>query len=583
MVRFRPGLWLIDLGSVALMRVFWQVVPGLIMRAFFDLVTGDAPVRLGIRAIVALLVASEIGRAIGRYGFVFADVPLFAHVTTLLRRNLLNHILSRPGASTLPDSPGEAVSRFRGDVREIPLFAIWLNDILIGIAVVAIAVVTLGRISVPITLVALAPSVLIGIASNAASSRIGKYRKASRRAAGRVTGFLGETFGAVQAVKVATAEDSVGARFEALNDERRKVSLKDRLFEEIFRANSQGAVNLGIGVVLMLSGQAMQEGSFTVGDFALYVYYLETISSLTTFAAMMVARYKQLDVSVQRMGRLMESVSPDALVEPAPVYLDGPLPEVIYEAKTDEHALQTLNVTDLTYCYPGSDRGIQDVSFRLNRGTLTVITGQVGSGKTTLLRVLLGLLPAKAGEIRWNGQVVRDPGAFFVPPRAAYTAQVPRLFSNSLRNNILLGLGADERELARALRLAVLETDVAGFEHGLETPVGPKGVKLSGGQIQRAAAARMFARDPELLVFDDLSSALDVETEHTLWERVFGELDTTCLVVSHHREALSRADHIIVLKEGQVEAEGRLQELLEECGEMRRLWHGDAALGDPRR
>ncbi|MCJ7703310.1 MAG: ABC transporter ATP-binding protein/permease, partial [Anaerolineales bacterium] len=102
-----------------------------------------------------------------------------------------------------------------------------------------------------------------------------------------------------------------------------------------------------------------------------------------------------------------------------------------------------------------------------------------------------------------------------------YTAQVPRLFSDSLRDNILMGLDASDQAVFDAIYAAVMEDDLDEFEQGLDTMVGPKGVKLSGSQIQRTAAARMFARDPELLVFDDLSSALDVETERVLWERVF--------------------------------------------------------------
>src|SRR4029450_4118896 len=102
-----------------------------------------------------------------------------------------------------------------------------------------------------------------------------------------------------------------------------------------------------------------------------------------------------------------------------------------------------LEATGLTFRYPDSGRGVEGVDLQLERGSFTVITGRIGAGKTTLLRALLGLLPRDAGEIFWNGQRVDDAARFFVPPRAAYTAQAPALLSSTLRENILLGLPDD--------------------------------------------------------------------------------------------------------------------------------------------
>jgi ATP-binding cassette subfamily B protein len=263
-----------------------------------------------------------------------------------------------------------------------------------------------------------------------------------------------------------------------------------------------------------------------------------------------ITELKRTEVSVDRMHALMPGDPREAVVAPAPVYLRRELPAV--DPPPAREPLERLEVAGLTCRHPASGRGIEDVSLTLERGSFTVVTGRIGAGKTTLLHAVLGLLPT-AGEVRWNGRVLVRPDTFLVPPRCAFTPQVPRLFSEALRDNLLLGRQEHADTVAEALAAAVLDDDVSGFERGLDTRVGPRGVKLSGGQVQRAAAARMFLGQAELLLFDDLSSALDAATEAELWARLFARRDgVTCLVVSHSAAALARADQILTLDDGRL-------------------------------
>ncbi len=587
LVRYRPGLYLFN-GALWTMVHTFPLFPGLIAKAYFDMLGEGRTDDALLWWLVAAVVAVALGRVVNILGGAIVDTIHRFTMSSLLRRNLLDGILAMPGARPLLDSPSEAITRFREDVIQVEHVISWTLDLIGSATFAGVAMVVLFQISPRVTLMVFLP--MIGVVSIARilGDRLERYRKEAREATGRVTDAIGETFSSVQSIKVAGAEEPVVQHLRRLNDERRRAMLRDRGLSEVLNSVFSNTASIGTGFIILLVAGPMSQGSFSVGDFALFVYYLQFVADFTVFFGHMLALYRQTAVSLRRLRDLLPGSPDAALVAHNPLYF-GEIPAshaLAVGARQVERApssppppplpqpLECLDVVDLSYRHQDNSPGIDGISFSLRRGTLTVITGQVGAGKTTLLRVLLGLLPSSGGSVLWNGVGVTDPATFMVPPQCAYTPQVPRLFSDTVRNNITMGLAVGDEELAAALEGAVFEEDLAGMEQGLETVVGPKGVKLSGGQAQRVAAARMFARQPQLLVFDDLSSALDVETERKLWERIIARPGATCLAVSHRRTAFKLADWIIVLKDGRIHQQGTMEELQEQSEEFRRLLHG---------
>jgi len=578
---YQKGSYLLS-AAITIVGAIMLLVPGFIARAFFNTLTGHAQWHIGIYGLAALLVVSRLVLVGTNIWATAMNITASLTTKALLRKNLFSLVLTKPNVRGLPASAGEAISRFRDDVDVVEGI---LSQTLLNTGQILFAIAALGimvHINAPLTLVIFFPLIVIVAAAHFAGRRLTIYRRAVREATGRITGAIGETFGAVQAIKVADAATHVVARFETLNEVRRKASLQERLFTELFGSIGANAVTIGTGVILLLAGESIRSGTFTLGDFALFTAMLASITGIIPTIATTLAMYRQATVSLTRLSMLIDGIPSEDMVRYGSVYMRADSLPCVVPPRTENDRLERLAVSQLTYHFPdahrGNPQGIAAVSFQLTRGSFTVITGQIGAGKTTLLRAILGLLPPDSGTMTWNDRFISDPAVFFVPPRCAYTPQAPRLFSETVRDNILLGLPERDVDLPAALHLAVLERDTENMARGIETLIGPRGVRLSGGQRQRTAAARMFVTDAELLVVDDLSSALDVETERALWERLFAHRDSTVLAVSHRRTAFRYADQIIVLKQGRVNAIGTLNELLAECGEMRRLWYGEADL-----
>jgi ATP-binding cassette, subfamily B, bacterial len=528
----------------------WPIPVGLALKLVIDRVQpGTAGISVGT-ALVVLAVA-ELTRWLVFTSAVHQFAGAWVGWLTVPRANILRSLATGPGpvAGRLPGSPGEAVSRFRDDVEDTAnVVDVWL-DISGAVVSTAVAVAILASID-PVTTVAVVTPVLVAlVVARWLGPRLRAWRFELRAATAEVTGFLGDVLGAVQALKAAGAEEATGARFRTHNDRRARAALRDQMGTELVQSLGGLTGEIGVGLALLLVAPRLRAGELSVGDLALFTSYVVVLASLPRWAGRLGAYHRQADVSVRRLAELLPGpdADPRRVVDRNPTHLRHGPPPLPRPRRDPSDRLEALVVRDLTATHGTGGPGITGVDLEVRRGELVVVTGPVGGGKTTLLRALLGLVPAR-GAITWNGERLEDPAVDLGPPRTAYLPQVPRLFSESLAETVLLGWPDDG--LADAIRLARLEDEVLRMPSGLATRVGPRGVRLSGGQVQRTGIARALVRAPELLVVDDLSSALDAETEAQLWVGLLDGGDLTALVVTHRPAVLARADRVLVLDGG---------------------------------
>ena len=312
---FKKWTFTLQVGSAIVSMVAVEHAVGLAQREVFDTLTGDAETSLGVWALCAVLVGLAAGHAVAFVG----DEMLFRFnrfsFSTLLQGNALGHVLRMDGGVPLPASPGEAVSRFRGDVREavMPMMDF---DLLVGNALFfVIAMAIMVQISAVTAFAVFLPLFAAIVIVHAARGRIRRYRADAREAAGGVTGLIGEMFGMVETVKVSNAEGRIMGEFERVNSERGRTSLKDEVLGQAMEAFSSNAHHIATGALLALLARSMAQGELTVGDLSLFVFYLGNTRSLSRDVGKLLTGYRRVGVSTGRLRELMPGAVRSAVLE----------------------------------------------------------------------------------------------------------------------------------------------------------------------------------------------------------------------------------------------------------------------------
>ena len=533
------------LGSLAWLGLFaFPILPGLLTGAAFrELQRNSSTGRFYL-----LAVALVISQGLFTVGHIFGATVYargYEAGLGLLQINMVHAqvVSGGPDAGPRTRAPSEAVSRFRDDPRDIMLFVDTLVDVAGSGLFGAVAITVMFRINALATIVGVLPMVALTFFNHWAGHRSRRARAIARQSTSEVTGFLGAALGAATTVKVFGAGPAVLRRLDQLSDHRAKANVKDQVITESMFTVADTVADLCLGLSLLVAALGARAGRLDAGGVALFASYLGNLVWLPRRLAMLFVGHRRFEVSAGRMEKLLPSrtASADPLMthRVAPILGGGPVARPSVAVRRPLDRLDLVGISNL-------ERGLDGVNLVLQRGQIAIVTGPVGSGKSSLLQAVLGLIPIDDGHVRWNDQAVADRAAFFIPPHCAFVPQTPTLFAESLGENLRLGEDIDADDLVSALRQSAFDDDVARFPEGLATRIGSRGIRLSGGQLQRAAAARAFVRHTELVVLDDLTSALDVETELLLWERLRAN-GVTVLAASTRPAALAQADVILDL------------------------------------
>ncbi len=547
-------------GVVFLVLTNWLTVeiPGFVQAAVDALEAGGGE-RAAVRWAWAVL-AAGVGIIIVR---VLSRVLFFNPGRTVefrIKNDMFDRLMALPRRFFDHMRPGEIISRGTNDTSALRA--------LIGFAalqlfnVVFTLVLTLGKMfwaQPTLTLLCLVPLAIATLILRSAVKVMFRLTIEMQAHVATLSERILESYNGVGVLQSFNALSGVDARFEQANDRFLRTSLALVNIRTWLLPIVSVVGNVCLVILLYAGGRRVVAGTLTLGELAAFTVYVNILVNGLTNMGWLVNAAQRGYVS---LGRVYEVV--DAPIERPPA--TAPLPEPGSRGFG-------LEVRDLRFSHESAPDVLNGVTFRVAPGETLGVFGLTGAGKSTLLDLVARVREPPPGTVFLDGTDARDVPVREYWRRLAYVPQEPFLFSRSIAENVALADDAvDEGRLRSAVADAALETDVGAFPDGLDTVVGERGITLSGGQRQRTALARAFYRDFDLLLLDDVLSAVDHATEKRLIDAIYRRGARTALIVSHRISALARADRVVVLEGGRVVAEGRHADLLTQGGAYAQAW-----------
>jgi ATP-binding cassette, subfamily B, putative efflux pump len=450
---------------------------------------------------------------------------------------------------------GEVISRVINDVEQTKDFVITgLMNVWLDTITILITLVLMGRMDVKLTLISIIVFPLYGGSVKYFFGNLRKYTRARSQALAEVQGFLHERVQGMPIIKSFAIEDHEQDQFAKRNSN----FLEKALIHTRWTAKSFAVVNtitdIAPLIIIFYAGYQVIHGHLSVGTLAAFIAYIDNLYSPLR---RLVNSGTTLTQAFASMDRVFELIDEKYDIDDKP------------EAVECKNVKGELDFQHVGFSYDKEEELVlKDVDLKVRAGETVALVGMSGGGKSSLVSLIPRFYDVTEGRILLDGTDIRDLQVRSLRDKIGMVLQDNILFSESVRANIMLGRpGATEEEVIAAAKAANAHEFILNLPDGYDTQVGERGVKLSGGQKQRIAIARVFLKNPPILVLDEATSALDLESEHFIQEAL-EELakDRTTFIVAHRLSTITHADRIILIEHGKIVEMGRHEELMGKQG-----------------
>ena len=563
-------LLLLDLFFASLTTLCDIALP-MIMRRITNAAMGTAAA-LTVETVIRLTLLYVLLRLIDAGAFFYMQSQghiMGVYIETDMRRDAFDHLQRLSGAYYSSHKIGQIMGRITNDLFDVTEFAHHCpEEFFIAAIKIVVSFIILSRASLPLTILIFLWLPLMFFVCCKLNHRLRQTQKAQRVQVGELNAAIEDSLLGERVVKAFTAEDDEKRKFEEGNQVFQTIKKKSYYAMAAFGTSTRLFDGLMYTVVIVAGSLSLIYGAIDPGDLVAYILYVSTLIATIRRIVEFAEQFQRGMTGIERFYEIMDT--------PIDIYDDEDAADLVVREGG-------VKFSHVYFEYPDDhNKVLHDLNLTIRPGENLAIVGASGGGKTTICSLIPRFYDLTSGTITIDGQDIRHVTLKSLRQAVGIVQQDVYLFSGTVRDNILYGRpGATEEEVRQAARLAGADTFIEQLPDGYDSYIGERGVKLSGGQKQRLSIARVFLKDPRILILDEATSALDNESE-LLVSRSLVRLakGRTTITIAHRLTTIQHADRILVLDKDGIEEEGTHEQLLERRGMYYRLWNRMAEADD---